>query len=266
MRHYFQKKFILLFFILILLFTSIFSQQDYTRIEKNLFQRFVIANKFFEKGKKYFLKKKLNKAERELEKCIQKMPEHADAYFFLSQISYQKGDYPIALDYMLKAKKNFKFLAKLKVNAQQQYIIQLQEIKRNLEERLLLLKEQLGKTSNPEEKSSLEAEIGKVEGEIGTINNRLNRPLPEIEQIPADYFYFHGNILFKLKKYQEAHDQYIKTIELDPKHAYAYNNLALLYYMAKNYQRALDYLNQAEVNGVKVNQKLKKTILDALKK
>jgi tetratricopeptide (TPR) repeat protein len=86
------------------------------------------------------------------------------------------------------------------------------------------------------------------------------------EEIPADYFYLHGNIFFKIKRYKEAHEQYQEAIKINPKHGNAYNNLANLYYIAKQYQKALDCLNLAEAHGAKINPEFKKAILKAIEK
>ena len=67
-----------------------------------------------------------------------------------------------------------------------------------------------------------------------------------------------------MKKFQEAHDQYQEAIRLDPSHGDSYNNLAALYFQVKQYQKALDYLDQAEANGAKVNPEFKKAVLKAL--
>jgi tetratricopeptide (TPR) repeat protein len=59
--------------------------------------------------------------------------------------------------------------------------------------------------------------------------------------------------LYKLKKFEESQKQYLLAIKINPGHGDAYNNLANLYYLAKQYQKALDCLNRAEANGVKTN-------------
>ena len=79
-------------------------------------------------------------------------------------------------------------------------------------------------------------------------------------EIPAGYRYIHGNILFLKKDLQGAVNQYLETIRLQPAHEFAYNNLANIYFMAKQYDKALEFLRKAEANGVKVNQTFKKDL------
>jgi len=194
--------FIIYFFVFISYFGNVLSyaQEDYTRKEKELFQRFLAANKIFEKGQGYFLEGKLKESEKELKECLKKMPEHADAYFYLAQIFYKYRDYEQALDYIMKAKANYKILTKMKINFDQLRILKLQEKKNALEERLSTLREYLAQTTSADQRSKIQSAIANAENEKSTIDNRLNRPLPNSEQIPADYYYFQGNILFSDSK------------------------------------------------------------------
>ncbi len=117
-----------------------------------------------------------------------------------------------------------------------------------------------------EDKTKYEQAISSLENEISIINSRLTEPVFSTDEIPGNYFFIHGNILFKLKKFEESQKQYLLAIKIDSGHGDAYNNLANLYYLAKQYQKALDCLNHAEANGVKINPKFKKAILKAIKK
>ncbi len=242
-----------------------FGQKDFTREEKLLFQRFKIANKYFEDGKKHFLKEEYRKAEKELKKCLDKMPEHSGACFFLSQISDKKGNLDQALEQIEKAKENFARMVRIKTNIEQLYIFELQEQRSQKEERLRELQQGLSNVA-PQDRSKIQSAIGAIEGEIATINSRLTKPIPTEEEMPADYFYLHGNIFFKLRKLEEAYAQYQEAIRINPKYGEAYNNLANLYYMSKQYQKALDCLNQAEASGAEVNPAFKKAVLKALGK
>jgi len=240
-------------------------QKDYTREEKQLFQRFKVANSSYEKGKKHFLNEEYKEAEKELKKCIKRMPEHSGAYFFLSQISDKKGNLDKSLEQIEKAKENFANMTKIKTNIEQLYIFELREQKSQKEERIRELRMSLPNVA-PQDRGAVEGAIGAIEGEIGTINSRLTTPIPSPEEIPADLFYFHGNIFFKLRKFEEAYAQYQEAIRINPKYGDAYNNLANLYYISKQYEKALECLNQAEASGTEVNPEFKKAVLKALDK
>ena len=245
------------------------AQEDYTRDEYQFRQKYKIANAFYEKGKENFLKGKDDKAEEELKKALETLPEHADASFFMAQIASKKGNFEEALEYITTAKENYKFIMKMKMNTEQQYMLQLQEQRQKAQEYILQLKEALSHTTDVQEQEQLRNSISKKESEISIIDGRLRKPVPEMkeaEAIPADYSYIHGNILFKMKKYEDAFKQYEETIRLNPSHGNAYNNLANLYYMAKQYQKSLDYLNMAEEHGATVNPKFREAVRKALAK
>lgn len=261
-------------FIFLLGTTLIFGQEDFTRDEYKLRQKYKISNSFFQKGRKYFLEGNYKKGEKELRNCLKKMPEHAEASFYLSLVFYNQGDTEKSLEYIEKAKENYKYIIKLKINREQMRILQLQDRKAELQETQQRIEQRLPKiTGNTEasrrEKSKLQGEMGRIEGMLGGIDAELRRPMPTVqkgEEIPADYFYRHGNVFFKLKRYQEAREQYHEAVKIEPKHGDAYNNLANLSYIDKQYQKALDYLNLAEKYGAKIHPEFKKAVLESLKK
>jgi len=96
----------------------------------------------------------------------------------------------------------------------------------------------------------------------GELDNALSEYKKASEKIPIAYLYM-GNIYFLKKEYEEAESYYRKAIDKDPKNADAYNNLAWLYYMKR------EYLNEAEELALKAMElnPLKKDIYqDTLQK
>jgi Tfp pilus assembly protein PilF len=216
-----------------------FSQEDFTREEYKLFQKYQAANKRFEKGKNEFGKGKIDKAEKEFNESLKIMPQHADSYFMLAQIAYKKGDLELARSQIETAKENYHFIVKMKMNMEQIRINKMRDAR----------------------------DSGKYD-ERGTqaLDHRLTTPVATIEEVPADYHYIHGNILFKLREFQQAHDMYVQAVTAEPKHKDAYNNLINIYLMSKQYQKGLDYLKMAEDNDVTINEKLKEALLKAASK
>lgn len=243
-----------------------FAQKEFHMKEKEILEKYKIANKFFEQGKTLFQKGKYTRAEKELNRCVEVLPQHVYAHFYLSQIIYKKGDFQKALDHIEKAKANFDFMSGLYSLAYQDYIDQLREEKDKLDLELFDVKLRLSEIADSQQRREVESAVASLEQKIDVIKSRLNEPVFKEESLPADFCYIHGNVFFKLKRYQEAFQQYIEAIKIDPKHGNAYNNLANLYFMSKDYQKALDCLNQAEQNGVKINPEFKKAIHEALKK
>jgi Tfp pilus assembly protein PilF len=227
---------LLLVFFLFCLCGSSFAQEDFTREEYKLFQKYQAANKRFEEGKKQFGKGKLDKAEKEFNESLNIMPQHADSYFMLAQIAYKKGDLELARSQIEKAKENYHFIVKMKMNMEQVRINKMREAR--------------------------DAGTYDERGTAG-LDARLSTPVATKDVIPADYHYIHGNILFKLREFQQAHDMYLQAVTVEPKHKDAYNNLINIYLMSKQYQKGLEYLKIAEKNEVKINEKLKEALLKA---
>ena len=251
-----------------------FGQEDLAREEAELFKKYQSLNKNYEKGKMYFVRQDYKKAKTEFEKILGKLPEHADAHFFLSQVLYREGDLNGALNHVEKARANYEYSARMKIKMAQVSRQKLEEKKQAFEDNIAELENEIANLPQASEvgeegedrKKRIQTRIDEIKKQIANIDTQLNLPLPREEEIPAEYCYLNGNIYFKMKKFQEAHDQYQETITLDPKHGDAHNNLASLYFQVKQYQKAMDYLNQAEENGAKVNPEFKKAVLKALAK
>jgi tetratricopeptide (TPR) repeat protein len=251
-----------------------FGQEGLAREETELFKKYKSLNKNYEKGKMYFAREDYKKAKKEFTKILKELPEHADALFFMSQVFYKEGNLDEALSYVQNAKDNYEFTAKMKIEMEKVSRQKLEEKKLNLEDKIEELENQkaiLPQTSEAGEegedrKKRLQTRIDEYKQQIESIDAQLALPLSSMDEIPAEYCYINGNIYFRMKKFQEAHDQYQEAIQIDPTHGDSYNNLAALYFQVKQYQKAMDYLEQAEANGAKVNPEFKKAVLKALGK
>lgn len=241
-----------------------FAQKRYMLNQKEAMQ-FKAAKQLYQKGQQLFIKKNFKKAEKSFLACLKKFPKFSRADYYLSQVYYDRGDISRARDHILKAKENYKFVAELDVATQLEYLKMLREQKRNLQNEIMDMKDSASSSTTSAVKSrELQSRIASHENSIKKIDDRLKAPLVEAKGIPAGYYYVHGNIFFKSKKYKEALEQYLKAVELNPQHGSAYNNIANLFYMGKRYQKALYYLSKAESCGFKVNPKFKEAIQRAL--
>lgn len=243
-----------------------FGQRGFGMAEKKLVEKFKRSDARFQKGKENFFKEKYDKAEKELKTCLELMPEHADAYFFLAQIDYKKGEFNQALTDIEKAESNYEFIGQFYAYTHELRLEQLRDDKSRLENELANYRDQLARATTDEGREKIQALINSTQNQLSIVNMRLNEPLPDVLIIPADYYYIHGNILFKLQKFEEAHGQYLEAIKIEPRHPSAYNNLINLCYMAKDYEGALKFVNRAEANGVQLNPKLKEAVLKAVGK
>ncbi len=271
-----KSRLFLIHVVIVVLFFGMlsFGQENLAREETELFKKYQSLNKNYEKGKMYFAREDYKKAKKEFEKILEKLPEHADAHYFLAQVLYREGSLEEALSHMEKAKANYEYSAMMKIKMVQVSKQKLEKKKQAFEDTLAKLEERIVSLPQSSEvgeevedrKKRLLSKIDEIKVQIKNVETQLNMPIPSEEEIPAEYCYINGNIYFKMKKFQEAHDQYQEAVKIDPTHGDSYNNLAALYFQVKQYQKALNYLNQAEENGAKVNPEFKKAVLKALEK
>ena len=233
-----MKKTKSLLLVLSLLFTvSLFSATD------RLISRFERARPKFLDAQKYFNKGKLKKAEKAIRVCLKRMPEYSDAHELLAKIHIKNNKLNEALENSNLAIKNYKY-------------------------RYIIYRYFSDRTNN--QKSATFAE-GRVDPNTNLTPSSDEIKLREekklrIKNIEARYYFQNANILFKLKKFRDAHTKYLKAIEINPKYGDAYNNLANLYYLSKQYQLALDSLNKARDSGAKINPKFEAFLKKKLNK
>jgi tetratricopeptide (TPR) repeat protein len=265
---------LLVLMVSILLFAGhlVLGQQRYILNESEA-PKFKLAKQLFQKGQQLLLKEKYDKAVKPFKECLKIFPKFAHADYYLAQIYYKFTDFIKALEHIERAKENYDYLSKLGVNTQLEYFDSLRSQKMELQERIRDMKARLDRLrgrGNPMAYASqiaeLEAQIASAEHSISMIDDRLRKPIPDEAKMPADYYYHHGNILFKLKRYGDAFSQYSEAVKTDPCHVNALTNLANLKFMARKYQDALSCLEKAEKCGGKVNPKFKEAIIKAMKK
>jgi tetratricopeptide (TPR) repeat protein len=234
----------------------LFAQKNFNMDEKKLVECHKRANPLYLDGAKQFAKGNLDKAEKKLLEALEIMPEHADASYVMAQIQLKRKDLSKALALILDAEKNYAIIAKFHTFTHQQYLDRLRQQRQDLEEQRQQILDNLPSKSRSESTSA----TADITRDIQTIDSRLNSPIPPTFEIPADYHFIHGNVLFQMGKRADAEAQYQEAIRLDPTHGNAYNNLALVSFSLGKYQEALDCLLRAEAAGVKINPDFKRAV------
>jgi len=246
-----RSRFSVFIIILVLFFwTSFnFSKDNVIKEQNKLIKDFKSANKLFEKGGKQFYKKNYKKAEKNFKKCIEIFPNYSNAYFYLSKGYYHTGSLKESLDCIVKAKSTYKdFVKTVNTTAHKN----LDELRNSMKE----LRNQSSYASNEAGKTQTRTAKNQTLQKMDDWQKNYKKSVIALKNLRADFSYFHGNIYFKLKKFQEALNEYVEAIKINPKHNGAYNNLISLLYTAKQYKKALEYLKLAKSNKVKVNPKL----------
>jgi pentatricopeptide repeat protein len=242
-----------------------FAQVGFNQDERMMIQKLKASNGKLKEGEALFAKGNFDKAEKKFRECLHIFPKNANANYFMAQILLKKNEPEKALQSIETAETCFSELGKLYSFTHHEMLDKLREQKQQLEETIRRQEEVLpGLSGTP--RQVVKGAIQQNRNLISQIDSQLNKPIPMVMETPSGYFYIHGNILFRLKDYQGAANQYLETIKRDPSHEFAYNNLASIYFQAKQYDTALGFLQQAEANGVKVNPQFKKDLEDKLGK
>lgn len=227
---------VLILFVLTLLVlltgtTPTFGQEE-PGITPDLLRSYQLAGQMFEKGKQLFSAEDFSSAKATLNQCVDIFPRFAEAHYYLARIYYKTGDLNRASVHIEKAKADAGFMANLLAAAQEDYFNRLQGEREKLQAKLTDAFEQ--------------AEVDQLKKNIAVIDNWLKEPPPRVEKLAENYYYWHGNILLKLQKYDDAREQYLETVRLNPGHGDAYVGLAAVSVLLRQNEKALEYREKAE--------------------
>lgn len=213
----------------------------------------------FSKGIEAFGEGRYEEAASNFEKCVEILPQHAYARYYLANLAYIKADHGRALAEMERSLGDLDFMAELGEHA-----VKLKLKKIDSYERMAAA--EWDNTLNCRESRELEA----IDDQLTDERSRLELAARKRDEArlrrKAHFTYFLGNIHFQLQRMPEAARRYQEAIELDPRHADAHNNLAAIAYLARDFAAAAGLLEQAEARGLEdnVNLKLKHLVYEAL--
>jgi tetratricopeptide (TPR) repeat protein len=209
-----------------------------------------------------FAKGDAKKCEKALDRCLTAVEDHYEAHYLKSQLRYRGADYSRALTHMISAESGYLRIITA-IDAARKT-----KLNKDLDESLALaeLIPELKEAYDPFTCMSsvrMAAQIT-AEQKLDKIQSDKSEKLGEKKGgVPAEYVYFHGNCLFRLKRFPEAEAKYRAALEADDTHRNAYNNLINLLYTEKRFQEAGAVLAQAESHKVEIQAGLRKTVLEA---
>jgi hydroxyacylglutathione hydrolase len=252
-----MKKTAVGFAFLFLILTPLHGQRNKS-LEK-AWGQFESAEPRFSQGLKAFKEGRYEDASAAFEKCLQKMPRHAYAYYYLANIAYIRKDYPQALLHMERSWGHFDLMQELDGHAGKLKLKKIDSYQQ-------MLASEWDNTRDCRTSRELEAIAGQLTDEQSQLEILAQQQRDARAKQKAHYVYFLGNILFQLKRYPEAAQRYQEAIALNPGHASAYNNAAAICYVAGEYREALTYLERAEQQGLEdnINLRLKHLVHEAL--
>jgi len=232
----------------------------------DILQKYEAADTRYLRAKDYFQKQNFPASRTELEDCLGLMPEHSEAHYLMARVLVLQGAYRRALDHMTKSETYFEFAVKIRALLEQRRRLELMKMRDDQVKTLTELKEILARTSDAALRRMLALQVQEAEKIRDSLTERLLAPQSQSTRVPADYHSFHGDILYRLKKYAEAESEFRLAIQADPVGVDLYNRLAGVYFRTGRAGKALEVLELAETNGLTVDEKLKKDVLESLKK
>ena len=236
------------------------SQSEYQTIDAQLVRRYRDAEVSYGKARTLFDKKDFQGARKELGVCLGLIPAHANAHLLIAKVLYTEKDYAQALTEVERAKSGHETTAAILARMDEDRMSELRKRAKESADTISGLRQRQGSAVSAE----LQQQIIAEEARKQEIDRILNAQRPDPKVMPAEYSFFHGNVLLRLKRPAEAVAQYEESLKLNPAYAEAANNLAALYYSAKQYEKAREVVTKAEGNGAVVNPELKKAVESAL--
>ncbi len=223
--------------------------------------KFQSAKARFAKGRELFASGDLAKALRELEACLEVLPEHVYASYYLANIHYVSKDYARSLAAIENAERHLDFMTAVDAYAREKKIDEFDEAKR-------LLEAENEVNFSCRESRELEQMVLDMNTEEDKTREQADRDKLFRQKQASHYAYFHGNVLFQLRKFDEAFQHYNRAIQADPQNGDAYNNAASILFLAGHPQEADRYIQKAGAAGVedRINLKLKKLVIECLGK
>lgn len=240
------------------------SQADPRQVEKELavlLSQFRASRDHYDRGRRQFASGQLDEAAHQFEACTAKMAGHVFAHYYLANIQYMRQKFPEALAAITEAEKNLDLMMEVDAYAQKQK-------SRETDKAIQELEKQYDATISCRELRRMEEVFLQLTKEEQNLRDMKGRQDLFQSKLKSDYAYFHGNILFQLKKYDEALDFFHKAITANPFNGNGYNNIIAIYYLAGQYENANRYIEAAEKAGIgeAVNLKLKVMVFEALGK
>ncbi|MEI6614502.1 MAG: MBL fold metallo-hydrolase [Chrysiogenales bacterium] len=213
----------------------------------------------FESGRELFEQGKLDDAALRFSACKARMPGHVYAWYYLANIHYLQQKYTEALAAIERAEAQLDPMMWLDSYAQEQRI-------KGMDDVAILLAKAYDATNSCMERLRIEEVSMQVSLEEQKARETAGRELLFQRDLKSEYACFHGNILFKLQRFDQALERYVAAVGANPRNGQAYTNIIAIYYLAKQYPEADRYLQEAEAAGIgdDLNLKLKVLVLEAL--
>lgn len=189
--------------------------------------------------------------------CLAILPEHPDAGYGRAVISSREGDLAVALFWIERAEAGCRSLQRIWKEQTAGRLGMSREEQLRLRE---LVTQGIDRTKNSVFCDAQSLIYNKTARQTRDVLQQADGIVSPFA-VPAEFFALHGNILFKLKRLDEAEVQYKKALDVNPAHERCLNNLVNIYYVTRRLDLAREWLHIAGERKVSVHPKLKAAVL-----
>lgn len=191
-------------------------------------------------------------------KCLRILPLHPNACFGMATIANQMGDVAQSLSWIERAETGCLALQQVWENQRPNWLSMSKDDEKRMRE--LAAQHIGGSTSSLACVSVDRAYESKKTGR--TTTSVIQGGASPFE-IPAEFHSLHGNLLFKLRRLDEAEAQYLEALAREPAHERCLNNLINLYFVTRRLDKAREWLERAGQQKVRINPRLEQAIREA---
>lgn len=250
---------------LIILVAPIVTAADASPQDKDaVLQDYNRARQHFHRGLDQFKAKRYDQAGASFEKALRILPDYAEAALQFGLCYYYNDDFETAGETIEEAKNKYLRWHHTYYDIKIQIYNEAQNRINELNKQIADIEVRKSQASG-DQVSKLSQQIAELQ-QIKHSHESVDRPMVTEPVVPAKYYFHCGNCYLKMQKWNEAFAEYAQAIEIDPNYGEAHNNLAYIYYLAKQYDNAWEHLQLAEENGAEVNPKVKEMLQEALQK
>lgn len=223
-----------------------------------------MAKAAYDDAAKAYQAKDYKRAEKELALCLERVPTYSEAHLLWAKLHYARKEFAEALSRMELAESTWDESVERLKRQQSERWEEIQRRRRAIDEKIREDKTTLAGNLSREARSLVQGAVDQGYEQLREIDRLLAEPQPLPEAMPAEYPFFHGNILLRLQRRDDAAAKYHEALRIKPDYPEAVNNLAALYLGANLPREALEVIEAAEAVGVTVNPELRQAVLAAI--
>ena len=211
------------------------------------------ARKHYRAGEEFMLSEAFAKAESEFKTATEKDPAFSLAFYSLGQARMALKNYPGAVEAYTACRDLVLREASMDTRARAEQDRQLRDTIREMEESLSRLRGGQIKGATPGQEVALEQRLSVLKDQLGRSAHGNN-------QIPAEVSLGLGSAYFRLNKLEPAEQNYRAAIGANGKLGAAHNNLAVICMLSGRLDEAEREIKAAEKAGFTVRSQFKQDL------